>query len=128
MNLRCRLAEPFQDVDEEVSNQVLARGNADFPRAGLDVEGAEELLRALEKAEGMRQEAAALVGQHGGSPRAAPLPVQLDAQALLERQEPVSQALFGNPQHCGRGANLPVAGQLDERADVVGAERRNIAT
>ena len=107
--------------------RVLARGNADFPRAGLDVEGAEKLLCTLEKAEGMRQEATARVGQHGGSPGAAALSVQLDPQALFERQEPVSQALFGNPEYGRRCTDLAVARQLDERADLIRAESGNVA-
>jgi len=73
------------------------------------------------------QEAPALVGQHGRPPRAAALAVQLDAKALLERQEPVSQALLGNSQHRRRRADLAVAGQLDERPDLVGAEGGNVA-
>ena len=126
MNLGRRLAELLQDVDQEISNQILARGDADFLRAGLDVERAAELLRALEEADGVRQETPALVGQHRRSPRPAAFPVQLDAEALLERQEPVSQALFGDSQHRRRRANLPVPRQLDERADLVGAERGKV--
>ena len=68
------------------------------PRAALDVERAAELLRALEEADGVRQEAPALVGEQRRSPRAAALAVQLDAEPLLERQQPVAQALLRDPQ------------------------------
>ena len=90
----------------------------------LDVERAAELLRALEEADGVRQEAPALVGEHRRSARPAALAVQLDAEALLEREEAVAQALFRDPQHRRGGADLSLPRQLDERADLIGAERR----
>ena len=87
----------------------------------------QSFLRALEEADGLRQETPALVGQQRRSPRAADLPVQLDPEPLLERQEPVSQALLRDPQHRRRGANLPLPRQLDERADLIRAECGNVA-
>ena len=122
-----RLSEVLQDVDEQIANQILAGGDADFLRAALDVERAAELLRALEEADGVRQEAPALIGEHRRSARPAALAVELDAQALLERQEPVSETLLRDPQHCRRRADLPLPRQLDERADLIGAERGDAA-
>ena len=122
VNAGRRLAEVFQDVDEQIPDQILAGRDPDFARAALDVERAAELLRALEETDGVWQEAPPLVGEQRRSARPAALAVQLDAEALFEGQQPVSQALFRDAQHRRRRADLPLPRQLDERADLIGAE------
>ena len=87
---------------------------------------AEELLRALEKAEGMRQKRRPW--SVNTADRRGP---RLFRYSSTPRRCSSARSRFRRPcsairQPCGRGANLPVARQLDERADVIGAERRNV--
>src|SRR6476620_7509031 len=72
--------EVTQYVDQDVAGQVLTGSYVHFAAAGIDIDGLTELAHALEKREGVRQEAATVVGQHGRSPRPAALPIQLDAE------------------------------------------------
>jgi len=54
----------------------------------------DELTAPVEESERVRQEATPLLGEGERSMASLPFPVELRAEALLERQEPAPQALL----------------------------------
>ena len=95
-----------------------------LPRRGLHVHGMAECTHVFEKRQRVREKAASLLGENGRPPRTTALAIELDAQLRFERQQPVADALFGDPENAGGAPNLAVPRQLDERGDLVGAEVR----
>jgi hypothetical protein len=72
----------------------------------------------------VRKKTAALRREYGGPSRAAALAVQFDAKLRFERDKAIADALLGDAKRLCGGANLPDAGQFDERGDLIGAEMR----
>ena len=70
----------------------------------------------------MGQETPSLIGQHCRAAWPAALPIQLDAESLLERQKTAPQALLGDPENLRRGTNLSLPRQFDEGANLIGAQ------
>ena len=124
MDGRRHASKRSQDVDQHVARQVLAGDDPDVLLPRLEIAGLTQLARAVQERQRVRQEPLPLRGQDGRPPRAAGLAVQLDAELRLQRHEPVADALFRDGEGARRGPNLPLAGQLHECRDLIGAEVR----
>ena len=114
----------LQHVDQDIPRQVLAGDHPDLLLPGLHVAGMAQLACAIEEGQGMRQEALPLRRQHRCPARAPRLAVELHAQLGLQRHQAVAYPLLGDGQRIRGGADLPLARQLDEGGDLVGAEVR----
>ena len=122
MDVGLALREVLQDVNQQVSNQILAGNDPHLLPADVHREGLIHLAGSLEEGERVRKEALTGVGQHRQAAGAANLAIELDAKLRLERQEPVAQPLLGDRQDRRGGADLTVAGDLDECAHLIGAD------
>ena len=83
-----------------------------------------KLRRAVEEPLSVWQELLSLWRQRGAAAQAATLAVQLDAQPLLQHQQPAAQPLFGDVKCFRRGTQAPLPGKLHEGGDLIGRKRR----
>src|SRR5262245_53803811 len=117
--------EPANGGDEDVQDQVLRRGDMNLAWAGSAEELA-HLPRPVEKGAGVRQKRLPLVGERRSQPAAAALVVKLDAQSLLQGEEPIAQPLFRDVRLARRGPQAAAVGELDEGGDLVGRDRGEV--
>ena len=83
-----------------------------------------ELVRPFQEGKRMGEEPLPGIRQWRQPAGPAPLAIQLGPELRLERDQPVAEPLFRDPQAGCGGPDLAMASELDERRDLVGAEMR----
>ena len=120
VNLRERLMELPNRIDQQIGDQVLARYNMYFLWSRRFLKEATEMIRLVEKCFGMGQELLSLGSERCSAAKTATLLIEFDPQPSFERQQATAQALFRNKQRFGGRSQTSLSGELNEGGNLVG--------
>ena len=124
MNCRSFFPKFLQHIDQDVPREILTGHDVDFLSCCLNITGAAEFVRALEKRERVGQKPSALLCKRRYAPWPAALAIEFNAELGFQGYETVADPLLSNTQCVRRRADLAHARQLDKRVDLVGTEVR----
>ncbi len=108
------------DAHQAVEDEILAGGDAHFPRGIAGMKQFAQFAGTLQKRHGVRQKPFALRCQRGGAADSAALVIQFDAESPFQGDQSVAHALLGNVQHFAGAAQATLAGNFDQRGHLIG--------